>query len=239
MTARILVVEHQATCPPGWIGDWLTRAGTRLVVTRPYLAEELPGDLAAYQGLVVLGGSMGAQDDAAVGWLRPVKSLLRYAASAHLPTLGICLGHQLAAVALGGQVRPNPRGQTMGLQAVPWTGAARADPLFGGLAGSRPARAVQWNDDIVTVAPPGSVALARASTGELLAARWATTVWGVQWHPEVGAGLVSAWAAKDRERAAARGEDVAEHLRAIRDAEPELRDTWVGLAQRFADLVRG
>ena len=99
----VLVVEHDVECPPALFGEWLVEAGCDLDVRRPYAGDELPG-LTAYDGFVVLGGPMGANDDAQHPWLAPVKELVREARDVGLPTLGICLGHQLVAVALGGSV---------------------------------------------------------------------------------------------------------------------------------------
>ena len=73
---------------------------------------------------------MGAHDDDHHWWLAPTKDLVRAAADAAVPTWGICLGHQLAAVALGGVSRRNPRGQQIGLLEVGWTREASADPLL-------------------------------------------------------------------------------------------------------------
>src|SRR5689334_19811156 len=109
--APILVVQHQDDCPPALVGEWLLAEGRELDVRRPYAGDELPADLTEHGALVVLGGSMGAHDDDTHPWLGPSKELVREAATQGTPTLGICLGHQLAAVALGGVVRPNPRGQ--------------------------------------------------------------------------------------------------------------------------------
>jgi GMP synthase (glutamine-hydrolysing) len=221
------------------LGEWLVDSGVMLRVARPDVGDPLPTDLAAYQGLVVLGGSMGATDDHRAPWLEPTRGLLREAAEHGVPALGVCLGHQVAAVALGGRVAPNPRGQTMGLHPVSWTPAAATDPLLAALVAAHPRPvAVHWNDDIVVTGPPGSVALATAPHGELLAARFAPTVWGLQWHPEAGADVVRPWAEDDRSRAAALGVSVDEHVEAIRAAEPALRHTWSGLAGTFAALAR-
>lgn len=218
------------------MGEWLAEAGAALDVRRPYAGDRLPGSLAGHAGLLVLGGSMGAYDDATHPWLDDVKQLLRSAARDAVPALGICLGHQLAAVALGGRVARNPRGQQIGVLEVGWQPAAGEDPLFGDLIGQTPA--VQWNNDIVTGLPPDAVLLARAATGEVQAARFAPTVWGVQWHPEAGEQVVSAWADHDRDQAVERGIDVDGYVADVAAATDELRRTWRGLADRFAALVK-
>jgi GMP synthase (glutamine-hydrolysing) len=234
---KVLVVEHEAQCPPAWMGEWLEAAGATLDVHRPYDGQTLPDNLDEYAGWVILGGTMGANDDAAYPWLTDVKRLVRLAAETHVPTLGICLGHQLCAVALGGEVRRNPRGQQIGVLDVGWTGDAGGDPLFADLASDR-VRAVQWNDDLVVARPPGCVVLAETPAGELQAARFAPTVWGVQWHPEAGAEVVRPWADNDRDRVKERGVDVEEYVAAVAAAREELRAAWSRLADGFMGRVR-
>lgn len=235
--APVLVVEHEGQCPPGWVGEWLTAAGHRLDVRRPYRAgEELPTDLSGHRSMVVLGGSMDAYSDEAHPWLTRVKQLVREAAADRVPALGICLGHQIAAVALGGAVQANPRGQQIGVLEVGWTPAAADDPLLSGLTGARVA--VQWNNDVVHVLPPGADALARTPHGEVQAARHAPTVWGVQSHPEAGEEIVRAWADNDRDQALERGVDVDEYVAHVAAAREELRRSWQPLATRFAGLSR-
>ena len=233
--APVLVVQHEDACPPAWVGEWLVEAGLELDVRRPYAGEPLPRDLSGHAGLLVLGGAMDADDDAGHPWLAEVKELLRDAAGRSVPTLGICLGHQLCAAALGGRVERNPRGQQIGVLDVGWTDAAADDPLTGGLP--RPAGAVQWNNDIVVEAPPGTVVLAATPTGELQAARFAPRMWGLQWHPEAGEAVVSVWADSGRDDAAARGVDLDAYVRDVAAATDRLRETWVLLARRFAELV--
>jgi GMP synthase (glutamine-hydrolysing) len=217
------------------VGQWLSDAGAELDVRHPYRGDVLPETLDEHAGLVVLGGSMGADDDDEHHWLGPVKELLRHAAGTGVPTLGICLGHQLCAAALGGVVVRNPNGQQVGVLDVGWTDEAAADPLLGPLAG--PARAVQWNNDIVVEPPAGAVVLARTARGEIQSARFAETVWGVQWHPEAGEEICRGWAEHDRDEAAERGVDLEEYVATVAAATEELRDTWRGLAVGFADLA--
>src|SRR6478609_10490050 len=143
MVSSVLVVQHQDDCPPALVGEWLVEAGCRLDVRRPYAGDPLPDDAGGHDALLVLGGSMGANDDAVHPWLTPTKRLVRDAAGRGTPTLGICLGHQLVAVALGEAAGRNPRGQQFGLLAMGWTDAAERDRLTAGLLSTR--SGVHWN----------------------------------------------------------------------------------------------
>jgi GMP synthase (glutamine-hydrolysing) len=152
-----------------------------------------------------------------------------------VPVLGICLGHQLAAVALGGTVERNPHGQQVGLFTVGWFAEAHLDPLMASVA--TPRRGVQWNDDIVSALPPGAVALARTPQGELQAARFAPTVWGVQHHPEVDVDILRLWAKNDRERHLSQGLDPDAVLEEIDAARGELDAAWQPMAERFVEVA--
>ena len=230
---RVLVIEHEADCPPALFGGWLEDAGCTVTVCRPYVGDEL-SPLQAYDALLVLGGPMAATDPHP--WLAPLRDLIRDAAATGVPTLGICLGHQVCAVAFGGIVEPNPRGQQLGLLDVGWTDAAADDPLLGPL--STPRRAVQWNDDVVTRLPDDAVVLAATPEGETQAARFAPSVWGVQWHPEVDRAVLDVWARDDEERHVAAGIDQERILNEIGAAEAELEKAWRPLAERLAELAR-
>jgi GMP synthase (glutamine-hydrolysing) len=232
----LLVVEHEKECPPAHLGRWLTEAGAELAVRRPYLGEPLP-DLAAYDGLVVLGGSMAADDDALHAWIGPTKELLRSAVADGVPTLGICLGHQLLASALGGRVTANPSGQRLGLVEIGWTDAAGDDPLLGGLVDGSSRRGVHWNHDIVIHPPPGAELLAATPAGEVQALRYGPRAWGVQWHPEVDVPVLVSWAEGDRADHLERGIDQQALLDEIDAARAELDTAWRPLASRFSELV--
>ena len=232
MVEHVLVVQHEEDCPPAWVGDWLVEAGCTLDVRRPYAGAPMPADLGDHDALLLLGGAMGANDDSSHAWLGPTKELVREAARRSVPTLGICLGHQLVAVALGGEAGPNPHGQQLGLLSLGWTSAAEEDEVTRGLVGTR--FGTHWNDDVVLRAPEGTVVLARAPRGELQVARFAPTVWGVQLHPEVDARILATWAVDDCERY---DEGVLDEVLArVAAAGDQLAAGWRPLAQAFAAL---
>lgn len=232
---RVLVVEHEAACPPAWMATWLEAAGCRLTVCRPWAGEDLPA-LSAYDGWLVLGGSMNAYDDERAPWLPTVRQRIREAAGGGVPLLGVCLGHQLAAVATGGRVEKNPAGQRVGLFQIGWTDAAGHDALTSPV--STPRRGLQWNGDIVVELGADAVLLAATEEGEVQAARFAPTVWGVQWHPEVDPAVAGSWAEGDRDDHLARGIDQEALLASVAAAADELEAAWRPLAESFARVVR-
>jgi GMP synthase (glutamine-hydrolysing) len=235
VTARFLVVEHEPAAPVAHLGTWLLEAGAEIEVCRPWAGDEVPG-VTGYDGLVVLGGSMGANDDATYPWLITVKDRVREAVDTGATTLGVCLGHQLVAVALGGTSVPNPRGQQVGLYDVGWRPEAEDDELVAGLAAT-PIRGIQWNVDVVTELPDGAVALASTTDGELQLARFAPRVWGIQLHPEADEPIVRSWAAGDRDDHLERGIDQDAVLAEIGEARIELDEAWRPLAARLVALA--
>jgi len=237
-TLSLLVVEHESQCPPGWMGEWLADAGLVVDVRRPYAGDALPRDLLGHAGMVVLGGEMGAYDDADHPWLTDVKELCRAGVATGTPVLGICLGHQLLAVALGGEVARGPHGQQIGVLEVGWTPEAYVDPLLGPVTALDDVPAVQWNNDVVTRLPDEASALARTPRGELQAARFGSAAWGVQWHPEAGVEIIRPWAAHDRDDAVERGVDVDAYVEDVAAAGDRLRRTWRVLAEAFAAVCR-
>jgi GMP synthase (glutamine-hydrolysing) len=229
VSARVLVVQHEDDDPIHLMGTWMV--GVDIEVCRAHDGDAVPTSVDGYDGLVVMGGAMGAHDDEKAPWLPAVRDLIRRSADAGVPTLGICLGHQLCAVALGGEIVVNPQGRQLGLLDVGWTAAAVDDELMGGLMGPR--RAMHWNDDVVVQLPEGATRLATASTGEVQAARHAPSVWGIQWHPEVDDTLVADWANEG-------GLSPTEKERLLDDlvrARGDLDEWWRPLAERFVELV--
>jgi len=229
----VLVVQHGADDPPLRVGRWLTEQGCELRVVRGYLAEEVPASLAGHAALVVLGGAMGAYDDEVAPWLTPTKALLAEAAARDVPTLAICLGHQLLAVANQGRVQTQPV-HHVGVTPVGLTAAARMDPLFARL--DPDASALHWNNDLVVDAPPGAVVLARSRFG-VQALRLGSSVYGVQFHPEVDVETVAGWAREDVLTGQTTADEAERELMSLRRSDEQLSKTWRAFTHRFASLL--
>lgn len=236
MAARLLVIQHTATCPPGLLGQWLDERGIDLDVRLGERGDDIPSTLSEHDGLMVLGGGMGANDDATSPWLTPVKALIADAVISGKPQLGVCLGHQLMATALGGSSAPNPLGKARGLTLFHPGAEGRADPLLGSAAPG--SLGLQWNDDVVDILPDGCTILATAPDGSVQAARFGDTAWGVQFHPEATPEIFRSWAVH-------RATDAAWPLETLHTAadeftahEAEVAAAWEPLAQRFAEILQ-
>lgn len=230
---RLLVVMNEEMCPPASFGPWIEAVGVELDVCPAY-AEGSPPPIDGYDGLMVLGGEMGANDDDTCPWLPPTRELIREAVRRDVPFLGICLGYQLAARALGGRVTKNPSGTTTALLPVHLEKAGHDDPMLQGLDGHP---TVQWNLDVVRELPADAVRLATAPDGTVQAARYGSRAWGVQFHPEAGPGEVRRWG-QGKGPEGDPPQHVVERLIADVDAaDAQLRDSWSRLATRFAAEV--
>jgi GMP synthase (glutamine-hydrolysing) len=226
---RVLVVQNALTDPIGRLGDWLREAGVTLDVRD---GESLP-DLGEYDGLVVLGGGMAATDDERAPWLPAVRALLAQAVRDETPTLAICLGAQLLAVALGGRVGPNPDGPEFGAQLVAKRANSATDPLFRKLPITPDV--IQWHYDAVLDLPPSAVLLASSPVCEAQAFRAGRVAWAIQFHIETTPELVRRWAADD---ATALAEYDVELLVERSDAvHPNIAEVWQPFAATFAAVV--
>lgn len=238
MKPSVLVVQHEDSCPPGWFGEWLTAAGLEVEILDAHRGRAIPAALTDHAGLLVLGGEMGANDDSTTRWLAPTRALIATVAASGGPFLGICLGHQLATVALGGTVLPNPHGHGTGLTPFAPTDAAATDPLLSAVTPG--ALAVQWNNDVAIALPPRATLLATSPDGTVQAARFGTRAWGVQFHPEASPEIFRSWTTDKPSAAEARADGIdmfaaADQIQAHSGA---LRKAWEPLARRWARIVK-
>ncbi|PFG44353.1 GMP synthase (glutamine-hydrolysing) [Isoptericola jiangsuensis] len=238
---RITVLQHSSDVPLDRFGRLL--GDVRLV--RLHDGDPVPALDACGDGLVVLGGQMNAYADDVAPWLPAVRSLLARAVGAGLPTLGICLGAQLLAVAGGGSVAvAAPPGREAGVVGVRWRREAWDDPVLGAVARAtgaqrpddleHPARTtpvVSMHADAVIEPPHGAQWLGFSDTYPYQAFRWGSAL-GVQFHPEASPSLAVRWALghTDVDTAAVHAQ-VVEH-------DAALAVTGELLAAGFLDQVR-
>ncbi|ALC17268.1 glutamine amidotransferase [Desulfuromonas soudanensis] len=182
----LLVIQNDPRVPPAFFGTLLMEWGIAHRVLRLFAGDPMP-DSSETSAVIVLGGTMGVHDREDFPFLEPLSGLIRDAADIGTPLLGICLGGQLLAHALGGEVHSGCRGEK-GLQRVK---TVADDPLFAGLPPSF--YAFQWHNDSFSV-PPGAAHLAVSEICPGQAFRYRNT-WGVQFHPEVDRATVAAWSA--------------------------------------------
>ncbi len=233
----LLVVQHSPTESLARLGGWLSAAGMLLDVRTPYDGSPLPGP-GGFAGVVVMGGSMGAYDDEDAPWLPATRDLLRDAVAQRVPVLGVCLGGQLLAGALGGQIKPADDGPEIGPALVAKRDVAVGDPLFGPIPFTPDV--LQWHWDEIVTLPEGAVLLASSTRYANQAFRYGETAWGLQFHIETTAELVRSWAEEDRTRLADEGRDV-DALLARWDLDrlhADLEEVWQPFAVRFAETAR-
>jgi GMP synthase (glutamine-hydrolysing) len=187
------IIQHVAHEGPGLIGEALTAGGYEYDTVRMYLGDDLP-DVDQVGGLVVLGGPMSVHDTDQFPWLADERGLLEAAAGAGMAVLGVCLGSQQLAAALGAEVSTGDHAE-IGVGTVTLTASGRRDrvlgPEYGGLADTD-VPCVHWHHDTFTL-PPESVHLAATRAFPHQAFRVGARAYGFQFHVEMTAALADAW----------------------------------------------
>jgi GMP synthase (glutamine-hydrolysing) len=189
VTPRILVYQHMASDNPGLIGEALLRKGIAMDINYLYQGETVR-DPSAYDALVIMGGDMNVYQEEQFPWLAVETRFIRQAALSGQAILGICLGGQLLARALGAIVRLGGAPE-LGLTEIELTEAGLADPLFEGLLS---VEATVWHDDTFDI-PAGAVVLASSAGCANQAFRYGERAYGLQFHPEVTPAILEDWIA--------------------------------------------
>ncbi|UYZ60605.1 type 1 glutamine amidotransferase [Hymenobacter latericus] len=178
---RIHCLQHIPFETPGLISDWARQHNHQLSVTRFDQPDPRVPALEELDWLVVLGGAMSVHDDDRFGWLPAEKALIGQAIAAGKTVLGICLGAQLVAHALGAGVAPNPEPE-IGFYPVQFTAEAQRHPLFAH-AGAQ-ATFLHWHGDTFSL-PTGAVPLGASAACAQQGFAYGTRVTGLQFHPEM------------------------------------------------------
>jgi GMP synthase-like glutamine amidotransferase len=190
---RVHWLQHTATEDLGSIEPWLAAAGYDYRGTRLYAGEAPPKAIDGIDGfdaLIVMGGPMNIYEHDRHSWLLAEKQLIRAAIDGGKRVLGICLGAQLVADQLGGEITRNAEPE-IGWHDVALTDAGRRHPLLADWPSHF--AAFHWHFDTFAL-PPGAEHLASSAGCINQAFAWdGGRVLGLQFHPEVGAAHVAGW----------------------------------------------
>jgi poly-gamma-glutamate capsule biosynthesis protein CapA/YwtB (metallophosphatase superfamily)/GMP synthase-like glutamine amidotransferase len=183
VTPRILIIEHAEGRAAG-VADYLTRLGLPFDRLEIYVGDPLPPSEWG-QIIVLSGGPMSPHDvdNPAYPFLHAEADFLRQALVLKLPILGLCLGHQLLAHLLGGEVAVGD--QEVGWLSVQLNEAGTKDPLFAGVP--QEFFPFHYHVEQAVTLPPEATVLASSPLCAVQAFRYGQApVWGVQFHPEIG-----------------------------------------------------
>lgn len=222
----ILIFQHSESGRPARLGDVLRDHSHRLDVRELHAGDDPPSDLDGVDGVVSLGGPMNVDEPDDHPWMAREMELLAEAHQRELPVVGVCLGAQLLAKALGGDVTPMDQPE-VGLDPVTLTGPGTTDPLYGGLPWRH--RVCHLHTREVVELPEGGVGLAGSSRCRHQAFKIGLTTYGYQYHFE--------WTRGDIDQALARNSATLERAGVTADALREQVEQHYELYRHLGDRL--
>ena len=190
--AKIYVLQHHPTENLGTIADALEAAALAWQYVRVNDGQQLPENMKGAGGLIIMGGPMAVYQTDRYPWLREEMRLIEDAVKSNLPVLGVCLGAQILAAALGAKVDRNPNGKEIGWHPIRLHDSAKDDRLLRGMPAT--ITPFHWHGDIFEL-PAGAVSLASSEKTPCQAFRHGDKTYGFQFHIEVTQEGVAAMAA--------------------------------------------
>ncbi len=187
---RFLVFQHGASDHPGIFRDLFAADQIQWDAIDLSKGESIP-DLSPYAALWVMGGMMNVWQEEQYPWLKQEKAAIRAAViDKNLPYFGICLGHQLLADALGGEVGVATQAE-IGLLEVEPTAIGQQSPFLAGLP--TPIKCLQWHGAEVKTPPPHAQVLACSSACAVQSLLIGDRAFGIQYHAEVLSTTLAEW----------------------------------------------
>ncbi len=186
---KILVFQHVPYEPLGTLDPLLKDAGFRIRYVNFGRDPSQRPKLDRYAAVIVLGGPMNADQIDSYPNLITEVDILREALERDMSVLGICLGAQLLAKALGGSVARNPL-REIGWYDVELTEEGKSDPVLSAFAPRQ--EVFQWHEDGIML-PPDCVHLASSPASSVQAFRHGEHAYGLQFHLEVDQSLIERW----------------------------------------------
>ena len=188
---RVVAFRHSPLDGLGWIARALKAHGFHYEYADLFVSSAAVSGILDADALIFLGGSMSANDD--VSAIRREIEYIRDAIRLRKPVLGVCLGAQLIAKALGARVYPNSE-KEIGWAPVMFTDAAQGDPLFSDVSGAEVV--FHWHGETFEL-PGGAELLASSLACRHQAFRHGDRIYGLQFHLEVSPAMITQWCRED------------------------------------------
>jgi GMP synthase-like glutamine amidotransferase len=184
---RVLALQFDRDDPPGYLGEIMQEHGIECPAV--YVEEEAIPDPTQYSALLAMGGPQHVWHHDRSPYLDDAVEAMRRAVESDVPVLGLCLGGQLLASAMGAEVRRHTSTH-IGFYQVLLTDEGWQDPLFAGLPGYQ--QVFHWHEDTFDI-PRGAVQLATNRATQNQAFRYGRRAYGTQYHIELTHAMIDAW----------------------------------------------
>ena len=231
--SRVVVLQHFPCETQGTIASALEAKGIGTKVVRAFAGEPMPAHLDGMAGVISMGGPMSVYERFSYGFIIQEIRLIEQALAHKKPVLGICLGSQFLATALGANVTKGEQ-KELGWHPVSLTEGAATDTLWNGI--KSPFTAFHWHGDIFPL-PQGAVALASSELTECQAFRYGPNAYGLLFHVEVTRQIVREIAASFSDEAKKAGVDPQEVIAQADACLPPLQTIAGTVFHRWASLV--
>ncbi len=231
---NILVLQHETHEGLGAFEPLFKSGGRTLTICNLALGNTVPSseELCAFDGVVILGGPMSANDGGKIPFIQDEIDRVKDILSLKLPLLGVCLGAQIIAKALGGKVTKGPQ-KEIGWYPLQLTLSSNKDVIFGGL--SSPAILFQWHGETFEL-PSGAIKLASSTLYSNQAFRYTDRIYGLQFHCEMTDFMIRDWIEKGKQEIEDAGlsaemilEMMPKYLPTLRHWAHQIANKWLAL----------